>query len=332
MPTVLVTGGAGYIGSHTLRALTRAGYEAVVYDAFLKGHPAAVADYRVVVGELSDRERLERVFAEFPIQAVLHFAAFIEAGESVQDPGKYYRNNVCGTLSLLEAMVRAGVRQCVFSSSAAVYGDPEEVPIPETAPTRPTNPYGRTKLMVGQILDDFHQAYGLRSISLRYFNAAGASPDDDLGEDHHPETHLIPILLEVALGQRDHVDILGNDYPTPDGTCIRDYIHVCDLADAHVLALQALERGAEREVYNLGNGQGFSVLQVVETARAVTGHPVPAQVAPRRPGDPLWLVAAAEKARRELGWTPRFPDLRQIIASAWEWRRRHPRGFPSEPA
>jgi len=327
MSTILVTGGAGYIGSHTLPALTAAGYEVLVLDALRSGHAAAVADYRLVRGDLADRALLDRLFAEFAIEAVLHFAASTEVGESVRRPEGFYRNNVCATLALLEAMLAAGVRQIVFSSSAAVYGEPESIPIPESAPLRPTNPYGWSKRMVEQILDDLHRAHGLRSVSLRYFNAAGAAPDGRLGEDHHPETHLIPLVLQVALGQRDAIAIYGDDYPTPDGTCIRDYVHVCDLADAHVLALRALARGAGREVYNLGNGQGFSVRQVIQMAREVTGHPIPERIEPRRPGDPARLVASAERARQELGWQPRYPGLREIVATAWNWHRHHPRGF-----
>ncbi|MFN3648151.1 MAG: UDP-glucose 4-epimerase GalE [Armatimonadota bacterium] len=327
MPTVLVTGGAGYIGSHTIRRLSEAGYEILVYDTLEKGHAAAVANYRLVVGDIQDGLKLDRVFREFDVQSVVHFAAYIEAGESVKDPGKHFRNNTCGTLSLLEAMVRSDVRQLVFSSTAAVYGEPERVPIEETDRKEPTNAYGLSKLMVEQMLDWFHRAHGLRSISLRYFNAAGADPSGEVGECHRPETHLIPLILQVPLGQREKILIFGDDYDTPDGTCIRDYIHVVDLASAHVAALKALDGGAERNAYNVGNGNGFSVKQVIEVAREVTGHPIPAEVQPRRPGDPARLVASSEKLRRELGWEPKYPDLRDIVGSAWKWFQSRPEGY-----
>lgn len=327
MSTVLVTGGAGYIGSHTVRELAAAGYEILIYDSLEKGHAAAVANYRLVVGDLHDGLKLDRVFQEFDVSAVVHFAAYIEAGESVQNPGKYFQNNTGGTLSLLQAMVRRGVRQLVFSSTAAVYGEPERVPIDEEARKQPTNAYGLSKLMVEQMLDWFHRAHALRSISLRYFNAAGAHPDGEVGECHRPETHLIPLILQVPLGQRSQIAIFGDDYETPDGTCIRDYIHVMDLASAHVQALRALERGVERDAFNLGNGNGFSVRQVIEVARKVTGDPIPAEVRPRREGDPARLIAGSEKARRELGWTPRYPELEEIVGSAWRWFRTHPEGY-----
>lgn len=330
MPTVLVTGGAGYIGSHTIRALSAAGYDVLVYDSLEKGHRAAVANYRLIVGDTSDGLKLERVLREFGVAAVVHFAAYIEAGESVRDPGKYFRNNTAGTLSLLEAMVRNEVRQLVFSSTAAVYGDPERVPIREEDRKQPTNPYGESKLMVERMLDAFGSAYGLRSISLRYFNAAGCEPGGLLGEDHRPETHLIPIILQVALGQRESIGIYGDDYDTRDGTCVRDYVHVNDLATAHVLALQHLERGAERDAFNLGNGSGFTVREVIEAARKVTGHPIPAVTQPRRPGDPAQLVASSEKAQRELGWQSKHSDLHEIIRTAWNWKKAHPEGYGEE--
>jgi UDP-glucose 4-epimerase len=327
MATVLVTGGAGYIGSHTVRSLSAAGYDLIVYDSLEKGHPAAVANCRVVVGDLADGLKLDRVFREFPVEAVVHFAAFIEAGESVREPAKYFRNNTAGTLSLLEAMVRNEVRQMVFSSTAAVYGEPERVPIHEADRKAPTNPYGRSKLMIEEMLDAFEGAYNLRSISLRYFNAAGAAPDGLLGEDHHPETHLIPLVLQVALGQRENIGIFGTDYPTRDGTCVRDYIHVSDLADAHVLGLERLKAGERRNAYNLGNGSGFTVREVIEVARKVTGAAIPATEQPRRPGDPAQLVASAERARQELDWSPRHADLETIVATAWNWKRAHPEGY-----
>jgi len=329
MPTVLVTGGAGFIGSHTVRELSGAGYEVLIYDSLEKGNAAAVARYRTVVGDLRDGLKLDRVFREFDVTAVVHFAAYIEAGESVQDPGKYFDNNTAGSLSLLQAMTRNNVQQIVFSSTAAVYGEPERVPIQETDRKEQTNAYGLSKWMVEQMLDWFHRAHGLRSVSLRYFNAAGAHPEGEVGEDHRPETHLIPLILQVPLGKREKIFVFGEDYDTPDGTCIRDYIHVCDLASAHVLALRALEKGVGREAFNVGNGSGFSVRQVIEVAREVTGHPIPAEMRPRREGDPARLIASSEKIRRELGWSPRYPDLRDIVGSAWNWFKAHPNGYRS---
>lgn len=327
MSSILVTGGAGYIGSHTLRVLRDAGYELLVYDSLEKGHRAAVASYRLIVGDIADELRLDRVFREHPIDAVIHFAAYIEAGESVGDPGRYFGNNVGGSLALLRSMTRAGVRQLVFSSTAAVYGNPEAIPILEGSRLSPESPYGTSKLIVETMLDAFGAAHQLRSVRLRYFNAAGAHPSATIGEDHFPETHLIPLVLQTALGQRSHIAIHGDDYPTEDGTCVRDYVHVCDLADAHLLALRALERGAECEAYNVGSGEGASVLEVVETARRVTGVNIPSETGPRRPGDPARLVASSERIRRELGWSPRWPGLEEIVASAWEWHRSHPNGY-----
>ena len=329
MPTVLVTGGAGFIGSHTVRELSDAGYEVLIYDSLEKGNAEAVANYRLVVGDLHDGLKLDRVFREFHIDSVVHFAAYIEAGESVHDPGKYFHNNTAGSLSLLQSMVRNEVKQLVFSSTAAVYGEPERVPIREEDRKEQTNAYGLSKWMVEEMLDWFHRSQGLRSVSLRYFNAAGAHVSGTIGEDHQPETHLIPLILQVPLGKREKIYIFGEDYDTPDGTCIRDYIHVSDLAGAHVLALKALEQGTEREAYNVGNGSGFSVREVIEVAREVTGHPIPAEVKPRRPGDPARLIASSEKLKTQLGWTPQHPDLRQIVGSAWEWYRNHPNGYRS---
>jgi len=325
---ILVVGGAGYIGSTVSAELRRVGHPVVVLDDFSKGHRQAVPQgCRVVEGSVHDGALLDRILQEHRPKAVMHFAAFIEAGESMREPGRFFRNNTFGTLSLLESMVRNQVQRLVFSSTAAVYGTPERVPITEEAPLAPTNAYGESKLMVERMLDWFGRLHGLRSASLRYFNAAGNSPER--GEDHSPETHLIPILLEVALGRRPHAAIYGTDYPTPDGTCVRDYIHVLDLASAHLLALDALDRPdcPMRLIYNLGNGQGFSVREVVETVRRVTGHPLPVVESPRRPGDPPLLVAGSQKIRSDLGWEPRFPTLEEIVTSAWEWRRKNPRGY-----
>jgi UDP-glucose 4-epimerase len=325
---VLVTGGAGYIGSHTVAALLEKGEQVVTVDNLYQGHRDAVLGGKLYVGDLRDEAFLDRVFAENDIDGVIHFAANSLVGESMQNPGKYYHNNVYGTLCLLEAMKKAGVSRIVFSSTAATYGEPERVPIDEYDRTQPTNAYGETKLAMEKMIRWFGVAHGIRSVSLRYFNAAGAHESGKIGEDHRPESHLVPIVLQAALGQRDSVAIFGDDYPTEDGTCVRDYIHVSDLADAHLLALDRLRQGGESAVYNLGNGQGFSVKQVVELARQVTGRPIPAKVEPRRAGDPAVLIASSERARQELGWQPRRASLERIIASAWEWHRSHPNGYP----
>jgi UDP-glucose 4-epimerase len=289
---------------------------------------ALPASVKLIVGNLADRTALESVLAEFQPQAVMHFAAFIEAGESMQHPERFFRNNTANTLSLLEAMLAHGVTEIVFSSTAALYGNPEKSPIEETAPLMPTNAYGESKLLVEQMLEWMHRIHGLRYACLRYFNAAGAAGEQ--GEDHQPESHLIPIALQVALGVRKEMAIYGTDYPTPDGTCVRDYIHVSDLAAAHLLVLQALQQNP-RLIYNLGNGRGFSVREVISTARKVTGHAIPARESPRRPGDPAELVASSEKIRRELGWVPQYPDLESIVRSAWDWRKAHPNGYTSQP-
>ena len=323
---VLLTGGAGYIGSHLARALTSAGHRCVVYDNLSAGHAQAVGQVPLVVGDVIDTEALAKAMKEHSIDAVIHLAAFIEAGESVENPGKYFRNNTVGGLALLEAMRSAGVARMVFSSTAAVYGQPEHVPIRETDRTEPMNPYGASKLAVELMLDGFAAAHGMGFVSLRYFNVAGAHPDGDIGEAHDPETHLIPLALAVPLGQRGSIGVFGEDYDTPDGTCIRDYIHVMDLASAHVLALDAAEPGRMR-VFNLGNGEGFSVREVLEACREVTGHPLPAKAAPRRAGDPARLVASCEKAQSELGWKQQFPDLKTIVAHAWKWHQSHPEGY-----
>jgi UDP-glucose 4-epimerase len=327
---VLVTGGAGYIGGVVADELLQAGHEVIVFDNLSRGHRQAVPkNAELVIGELADRAALDRLLRTQAIDAVMHFAALIEAGESMKAPETFFRNNTANALTLLEAMLGAGVKRFVFSSTAALYGNPERTPIEENDALRPTNAYGESKLLVERMLAWFHQIHGLRYASLRYFNAAGASRPDR-GEAHQPETHLIPRILEVALGRAQHVNIFGTDYPTPDGTCVRDYIHVSDLARAHLLALHALEKTAGESIpliYNLGNGQGFSVREVVEVARAVTGHPVPAIESPRRPGDPAVLIASSEKIRRELGWQPKFPDLKTIVESAWQWHRAYPDGY-----
>ncbi|GAB4311175.1 MAG: UDP-glucose 4-epimerase GalE [Candidatus Bipolaricaulota bacterium] len=328
---ILVTGGAGYIGSHTIKELLRDGREVVALDNLSAGHRELVLCREFVHGDLADGDLLRETFRRYPIEAVVHFAAHTSVPESVADPGKYYRNNVGCTLTLVEAMVEAGVRTIVFSSSAAVYGDPVRVPIPEDHPTDPKNPYGRTKLVVEGILRDYAVAHGLRHVSLRYFNAAGSDPEGEIGECHDPETHLIPIVLEVALGVRREVQIFGTDYDTPDGTAIRDYIHVTDLARAHVLALRAVEEGRAEAAYNLGTGRGHTVREVVECCRRVTGREIPAVDAPRRAGDPAALVADPSRARRDLGWEPRFTALDPIVETAWKWMTRRSRPNPGSP-
>lgn len=326
-PTILVTGGAGYIGSHAVLALQAAGYDVIVLDNLVYGHRElveSVLQVELVVGDTNDRALLDELFAQRTIAAVLHFAAYAYVGESVLAPAKYYRNNVVGTLTLLEAMQAAGVSALVFSSTCATYGEPRVLPIPEEHPQAPINPYGRSKWMVEQILNDFAAAYGLRSVQFRYFNAAGADPQGRLGEDHDPETHLIPLLLLTALGKRESVSLFGTDYPTADGTCIRDYIHVSDLAMAHVLGLEYLLKGGATTVVNLGNGNGFSVREVIEAARLVTQRSIPVIESARRPGDPPILVGSSDRARQLLGWQPQYCDLGTIIEHAWRWhQQRH---------
>jgi UDP-glucose 4-epimerase len=326
-PTVLVTGGAGYIGSHAVLALKEAGYRVVVLDNLVYGHldiVETVLDVEFVHGDISDRPLLDQLFQTYPIDAVIHFAAYAYVGESVTNPAKYYRNNVVGTLTLLEAMVQAEVFKIVFSSTCASYGNPHQIPIPEDHPQSPINPYGMSKLMVEQILEDFDRAYGLRSVRFRYFNAAGADPHGRLGEDHSPETHLIPLILLTALGQREHITVFGTDYKTPDGTCIRDYIHVSDLADAHILGLKYLLDDGETSVFNLGNGEGFSVKEVITAAREITGLPITVEEGPRRAGDPAILIGSATKARKVLGWDPQYNQIEVILDHAWRWhQKRH---------
>ena len=323
---ILVTGGAGYIGSVVVAQLLARGYEPVVYDDLSHGHRAALAkQVQLIVGDIGDRAALDRAFSEVQPSAVMHFAAFIEAGESMELPEKYFRNNTASALTLLEAALTHKVQRFVFSSTAALYGTPERTPIEESAPLHPSNAYGESKLLVEQMLEWLNRIHGLRYASLRYFNVAGAAGEQ--GEDHHPESHLIPLAFQVAFGSRKEFAIFGTDYPTPDGTCIRDYIHVSDLATAHLLVLEALKE-KDRLVYNLGNGRGFSVRQVIETVRRVTGHPVPAKEAPRRPGDPAVLVASSEKIKTDLGWQAKFADLEGIVRTAWEWRKAHPNGYP----
>lgn len=323
---ILVTGGAGYIGSHAVRWLLRAGHDVCVYDNLCLGRRQAAPVDRLVEGDLLDRALLETTLRERRIDAVMHFAAFAAVGESVENPAKYYQNNIVGSLSLLEAMRGAGVARIVFSSTTATYGAPQRIPITEDEPQCPINPYGFSKLVVERALDDYAQAYGFSFAALRYFNAAGASPDGDLGEDHTPETHLIPIVLEVALGRRERITIFGDDYPTPDGSCVRDYVHVDDLASAHLAALERLQPGRGIKL-NLGTGRGHSVREVINACREVTGHAIPEVIGPRRPGDPPELVADSSRARKELDWTPQFPELRTIVETAWRWHQSHPRGY-----
>jgi len=322
---VLVTGGAGYIGSVVTAQLLSKGCEVVVFDNLSNSRKAAVPSLaKLVTGDTADRALLDRVFSEHHFDAVMHFAASIEAGESMKVPEKYFRNNTANSLTLLEAVLAHKIPRFVFSSTAALYGTPDRTPIEETDPLHPTNTYGESKLLVEHMLAWFHRIHGLRYACLRYFNAAGATRDQ--GEDHRPESHLIPLILQVALGKRDHIAIYGTDYPTPDGTCVRDYIHVSDLASAHLLVLDAL-REKDKLIYNLGNGRGFSVRDVIETVRRVTVHPIPVREVERRPGDPAVLVASSAKIKHDLHWEPQFPALEAIVRSAWDWFRAHPDGY-----
>jgi UDP-glucose-4-epimerase GalE len=324
---VLVTGGAGYIGSHTVKALRARGDTVVVYDNFSQGHRAATAHASVVVeGDIHDTARLRAAFTEHRIEAVMHFAAWLSVGDSVRDPAGYYRNNVVGALSVLDAMVMSSVKHLVFSSTCAIFGVPVRTPIDEDLPKSPINAYGETKLTIEQALPHYERAYGLRSMALRYFNAAGADPDGELGEDHDPEIHVIPRAIDTVL-ERATFQIFGDDYPTPDGTCLRDYIHVSDLASAHVLALDALRSGASSNAYNLGCGKPTSVREVLASVERVTGKRVPYHLAPRRDGDPAALYASSDRIKRELGWRPQLEDIDVIVETAFRWRQTHPHGY-----
>lgn len=325
--SILVAGGAGYIGSHTVLELINQGEDVVVIDNLRQGHQEAITGVTFYQGDISDGQLLDRIFEAHAIDSVIHFAANSLVGESVQIPLQYYQNNVIATHTLVKKMIEHNVLRIVFSSTAATYGEPVQIPIQENDPTIPTNPYGETKLSIERMLKWCEDAYGLKSVCLRYFNAAGADPEGRIGEDHHPESHLIPIILQVALGQRDSIKIFGEDYATTDGTCIRDYIHVMDLANAHWLALKSLRGGSSSTIYNLGNGQGFSVKEVIDVARQVTGQVIPAEVAPRRAGDPAILIASSEKVKSTLGWQPKYNQLETIIETAWTWHQANPQGF-----
>lgn len=327
---ILVTGGAGYIGSHTVRLLLGRGHDVTVFDNLSYGHRKAVPAEALVVGNLSDAAHLNHLLNDRRIEAVVHFAAFAYVGESVKDPAKYYSNNLLNSVTLLDACRRNGVRKFVFSSTCATYGTPSAVPITEDEKQFPINPYGNTKLAFERTLADYGTAYSIGHCVLRYFNAAGASPDGTIGEDHNPETHLIPLVFQAAMGKRPHVELFGTDYPTPDGTCVRDYIHVDDLAEAHILALGKIEPGAQLK-YNVGIGRGSSVREVIRTAEEVSGLKVPVKEGPRRAGDPAELVANADKIRRELGWSPRYTELRAILKTAWNWHCTHPEGYGDRP-
>ena len=326
---MLVTGGAGYVGSHAAKALHRAGYRVVVFDNLVAGHRAAVKFGELVEGDIADTAAVRGALRRHQISGVMHFAAFLDVGESVREPAKYYRNNVAGALSVLEAMAAESVRHFVFSSTCATYGEPIETPIAETHPQHPINSYGETKLAIERALPHFATAHGMRYVALRYFNASGADPDGELGEDHSPEIHLIPRAIEAATGGRG-LQLFGDDYPTPDGTCLRDYIHVTDLADAHVKALESIAGSGSSGAYNLGTGHPHSVREVIDAVARVTGRQVPWTLAPRRPGDPAVLYAAAHKAQAGLHWTPAFADLESIVRTAWDWHRNHPHGYDNK--
>jgi UDP-glucose-4-epimerase GalE len=324
---ILVVGGAGYIGSHMCKYLAKHGYNPVVLDNLVYGHEEAVKWGPFYKGSMENKDLLNHIFTNHKIAAVMHFAAYCYVGESVTEPAQYYRNNVSNTAILLEEMVKCGINNFIFSSSCATYGEPIEIPITEKHPQNPVNPYGRTKLMVEQMLADFHHAYGLKHTCLRYFNAAGADPECEIGEDHRPETHLIPLILQAALGKKEAINIFGDDYPTPDGTCIRDYIHVYDLAQAHLLALEKLLNGFTGGQYNLGNGEGHSVKEVIKKASKITGQAIPVRITGRRPGDPAVLIGSSKRAIEALGWKPQFADIETIIETAWKWHKNHPGGY-----
>lgn len=326
--TILVLGGAGYIGSHTVYELIDNGEDVVIIDNLLTGHKEAIhPKARFYKGDIRDREFLDDVFKKEKIDAVIHFAACSLVGESMEKPLKYYDNNLCGTKILLDSMVANGIDKIVFSSTAATYGEPEKVPILETDRTEPTNTYGETKLSMEKMFKWVGKAHGLRYVSLRYFNACGAHISGQIGEDHNPESHLIPLILQVPNGKREYISIFGDDYDTKDGTCVRDYIHVTDLAQAHILAVKYLQSGNESNIFNLGNGVGFTVKEVIDTARKVTSHLIPAKITPRRAGDPAQLIASSEKAKEILGWKPEHNSLEEIISTAWNWHKNHPNGF-----
>jgi UDP-glucose 4-epimerase len=327
---ILVTGGAGYIGSHAVRLFLSRGHEVRVYDNLSEGHRQAVPEASLIVGDLNQASLLDQVLVQYRIEAIVHFAANAYVGESVRHPAKYYANNLVNTLNLMECARKNRINRFVFSSTCATYGIPETVPLTEDNPQNPINPYGNTKLAVERALLDYTTAYGWSCALLRYFNASGASPLGDIGEDHDPETHLIPLAIQAALGQRSHIEVFGTDYPTPDGTCIRDYIHVDDLAEAHLLALEHIQAG-QPLICNLGTGTGYSVRDVIRTVEEVSEKTVPVQEGPRRPGDPPRLVACADKVQKELGWKPRYTELRPIVETAWRWHSRHPRGYAKEP-
>ena len=320
---MLVTGGGGYIGSHACKALEKAGYIPVTYDNLIYGHTWAVKWGPFEEGDILDRQRLDEVIHKYKPEAIMHFAAFAYVGESVENPGKYYRNNVAGSLTILEAMRDHGIRDIVFSSTCAVYGNPETIPISEDHPTMPINPYGFSKYAVERMLDDFSAVHDMRYVSLRYFNAAGADPDAEIGEDHDPETHLIPLVLDAAAGRSENVKIFGTDYDTPDGTCIRDYVHVSDLADAHVLALEYLKDTGKNDIFNLGNGDGFSVKDVIETAGKITGKEIRANESKKRLGDPAVLVGSSVKIQKVLGWQSQYAGIEKIIQTAWNWHKKN---------
>lgn len=322
--SILVTGGAGYIGAHAVKALEERGFQVIILDNLVYGHREPIETHlkaQLVVGDIGDRPFLDRLFSSNKIDAVMHFAAFAYVGESVTDPAKYYQNNVVGTLTLLDAMRAHGISNFVFSSTCATYGDPQQIPIDENHPQNPINPYGAGKLAVERVLKDYDPAYGLKSVIFRYFNAAGADPDTLFGEDHNPETHLIPLILQAAAGKRKAISVFGSDYDTPDGTCIRDYIHVTDLAQAHVLGLEYLLEHQVSQIFNLGNGSGFSVKEVIDTAKQVTGKEIAIDMCPRRAGDPAILIGSSDKARQTLGWQPQYADLSTIVKHAWAWHQ-----------